>query len=433
MCTCSGSCSCNSSIIPKGPQGNTGQTGPQGPQGIQGPQGETGDQGDQGLRGIQGKSGLQGYFPEYDTGWVDLLGFEFLNNPLWPSTNMPKPQVRRINRTLYFRGNVWIPLGEDSNPNTLATPNPSNSSANNNGYFYNKSAKTYTGSSPAGCNITDESVITFNKDSPVIPSSVLDGNSLDNSYTIKIVGRRRIGLWNEGLTEVGNTNAILNTYLNVVISPTGKLIIGTENDVETPPEDIAVSGLNSLRFIISRIQVNQYGYKYNFGIDSLLHSTSLGSGTSPNIRESFPTFFTSENSTNVYGFSCDATLASQLGGFYFPIDGLIAHLEQITPATISTVPIISVKTNTHLTASCGNITTLGNGTPYYKGVCYFEGSSGDPTVSDSYILSTNPSELVIGDIEVTELLPSTSYRFRSFVVTQIGTFYSSAVTGTTPA
>jgi hypothetical protein len=39
MCTCSGSCSCNSSIVPKGPQGATGQTGSQGIQGLQGENG----------------------------------------------------------------------------------------------------------------------------------------------------------------------------------------------------------------------------------------------------------------------------------------------------------------------------------------------------------------------------------------------------------
>jgi len=432
MCTCSGSCSCNSSIIPKGPQGNTGQTGPQGPIGPQGPQGETGDQGDQGLRGIQGKSGLQGYFPEYDTGWVDLLGFEFLNPGVWPTDDMPKPQVRRINRTLYFRGNVIIPLGENTNPNQLAIPDPAGTEVNAELYFYNKSAKTYTGTSPSGCLLNSAGTITFRNNQSVIPTSVLDGSSIDTAYSIKVIGRRRIGLWNEGLTERStSTNAVLNTYLNVVIDPNGKLKVGTELDVENTPTIPTVSGINSLRFIISNIKQGEYGYRYNENFtsgDAYLHTTSDATSPTP-----FPEFPTSDNQSALYSFDCNATEEEQLGGFYFPIDGLIAHLEQITPATISTVPTIIVKTNTHLTASCFSITTLGNGTPYYKGVCYFEGSSGSPTVSDSYILSTNPSELVIGDIEVTELLPNTSYRFRSFVVTQIGTFYSSAVTGTTPA
>ena len=42
MCSCSGSCNCNSTTIPKGP------TGPQGPQGIQGVAGFNGVNGDDG-------------------------------------------------------------------------------------------------------------------------------------------------------------------------------------------------------------------------------------------------------------------------------------------------------------------------------------------------------------------------------------------------
>ena len=180
MCTCSGSCNCNSTTIPKGPQGPAGSAGAQGPVGPIGPEGPQGDTGDQGLRGIQGKSGLQGFFPEFDTGWVDLLGFEFLDSPLWPRSGMPKPQVRRINRTLYFRGNVIIPLGQDSNPNALADPDPSGSNVNTELYFYNKSAKTYTGLTPAGCTLNTDGSITFNRDIKVIPDSVLDNLSIVN-------------------------------------------------------------------------------------------------------------------------------------------------------------------------------------------------------------------------------------------------------------
>jgi hypothetical protein len=49
MCSCSGSCNCNSTTVPRGPQGI---------QGIQGPQGSTGGQGAQGVTGPQGPQGL---------------------------------------------------------------------------------------------------------------------------------------------------------------------------------------------------------------------------------------------------------------------------------------------------------------------------------------------------------------------------------------
>lgn len=43
MCTCLGSCNCNSTTIPKGPQGATGATGPQGIQGLPGENGDNGN------------------------------------------------------------------------------------------------------------------------------------------------------------------------------------------------------------------------------------------------------------------------------------------------------------------------------------------------------------------------------------------------------
>ena len=52
MCSCSGSCDCNSITIPRGPQGekgDTGDTGPQGPIGGVGPQGPIGPQGPSGV------------------------------------------------------------------------------------------------------------------------------------------------------------------------------------------------------------------------------------------------------------------------------------------------------------------------------------------------------------------------------------------------
>lgn len=48
MCSCSGSCNCNSTTIPRGPQG------------LPGPKGDKGDKGDQGLQGIAGKTILNG-------------------------------------------------------------------------------------------------------------------------------------------------------------------------------------------------------------------------------------------------------------------------------------------------------------------------------------------------------------------------------------
>ena len=52
MCSCSGSCDCNSVTVPRGPQGEKGDTGATGPTGSQGPIGLTGPIGPQGLSGV---------------------------------------------------------------------------------------------------------------------------------------------------------------------------------------------------------------------------------------------------------------------------------------------------------------------------------------------------------------------------------------------
>lgn len=52
MCSCSGSCDCNSVTVPRGPQGPIGETGPQGSIGNTGPRGFTGLTGPQGFSGV---------------------------------------------------------------------------------------------------------------------------------------------------------------------------------------------------------------------------------------------------------------------------------------------------------------------------------------------------------------------------------------------
>jgi hypothetical protein len=61
MCSCSGSCNCNSTTIPRGPQGLPGSKGDKGEKGDPGI-GSIGLQGPPGLQGIQGPSGTTRLF-----------------------------------------------------------------------------------------------------------------------------------------------------------------------------------------------------------------------------------------------------------------------------------------------------------------------------------------------------------------------------------
>lgn len=78
MCSCSGSCNCNSTTIPRGPQGVPGPQGNQGIQGIQGPQGNDGTDGTDGTNGINAYSELTVGFVQPDDG--DTRTINVLNN-----------------------------------------------------------------------------------------------------------------------------------------------------------------------------------------------------------------------------------------------------------------------------------------------------------------------------------------------------------------
>jgi hypothetical protein len=498
---------------PQGPTGPAGPAGPQGPIGLTGATGATGapgdkgDPGPEGEQGIRGRAGLACFMPDVDTGWVDLDGFTFLNSSgggiqNWPAANMPKPQVRRINRTVYFRGNAWIPLATEDSPTTYQAPTPS-SSVNVQGYVTNKSSEVYTGT--GGCNVdTATGSLTFNKNTRVIPTSVVP-TTLDSGYSTKIIGRRRISLYNEELSATVNEGAVLNSYFNVVIDQDCKLIVGVEKDVENIPTIPIDNAANSLRFITSRIVEGQKAFQYNEEINQAnqaysnssaqnpvpslggLHSIPnikvvttttasvtnddeipvdnaaqilpgmylyIGSSTtplSPHIVESvdvitdivtmstpvtsisngetltftlgksdFPSIAVSQGH---YAFSADTTQADQVGGFFFPINNLVAYLPPVTTSSFSGAPSEISKTSTSITLNCGSITTLGNGTAFLKGVCWAEGVIINPTVNEDYLLSTAVG-LSIGNLTVTDLQPNTSYRFKSFVVTESGVHYS---------
>ena len=411
--------------------GVPGPQGVQGPQGLKGDDGDDGPQGEQGERGLRGLSGLQGFFPEIDSGWQRLDGFTFQDDftvAASGSYNEYVPWVRRIGKTLHFRGIVWVPLAESNDSNVYFPPE--NKNTNNIGYIENKSSKTWTGSGE-GCNIITDGAIQFKKNTSVIPTTVVpSGTLLDGNYSMKILARRRISTYNSTLLtpyEDEGSAATLNSYFNVVITKNKTLAVGLEEDVESVPaytgQGTAPTYINSMRLINSKIEEGQRVILYNNDTSELIHSSNDSAGDYPLIGNSSPTRY--------YGFSCDASKPDQIGGFYFPLDGLTAYLAPAVLASGFSTLSAGAKTNVSIAIIGGSISNLGGGTPYYKGICYFEGSVGNPTINDYYVLSTDPTPQVIGNITITGLLPATDYRFRSFVVTEAGTTYGTTITATT--
>ena len=89
MCSCSGSCNCNSTTIPKGP------AGPQGPQGIQGIAGYSGTDGNDGIDGINSFTTLIASFQQPQAA----------NNPAIPTTiNVANTAWIAIDQIIYISG-----------------------------------------------------------------------------------------------------------------------------------------------------------------------------------------------------------------------------------------------------------------------------------------------------------------------------------------
>lgn len=437
----------------QGIQGPIGLTGPQGPAGPQGPPGEKGDQGDegeQGERGIRGRAGLSGFLPQIDTGWVDLLGFDWYGPE--NVSGKRKPQVRRINRTLYFRGIVMIPLQDPANGNQ---PLEWNYNGSTSGVGLQDTYGTITTTAPStnGAGSVSLSVggsVTFNSNNTVLPAAVFPNgifppggvsNYFDNIYAI---GHRMAFRFIKLATTGGNNySTVLTTLFRTFIDRSGKLVLQLVKDYEensnarsgNTPQANHIFNTSPANYIISHVKlgerVPQYGPSTNdpFGIGDLtnIHSTPISTidldGNAP-LEVHFPITF------GTYPFSCDANDETQLGGFgWLDLDGLVALLPVVGTATFTSSPAAGTKTDTTINVNCGSIANTANGEIFYKGVCFAQ-SPTTPTVNDDYVLNTTAGTS-IGLLTATELLPNTTYNFRSFVVIDSGIYYSGQTSITT--
>lgn len=289
MCSCSGSCSCNSTTIPKGPQG------PAGPQGIQ---------------GIPGPPGPDAIVS--DSGWQNLNGFSYYDsNPAFASV---RPQVRKIGQTLHFRGLVIIPLAVDGSSSTLIPLAD---------YSSFKSATVFQGTAATGgCLVNVNGSITFNQNVNTIPTSVISNivtTPIDSTYVKQnIIATRRIQTYNAGFSATTG-GAILNSVISVFVYTNGKIAVQTLKDIEIQDSPLdSTEGVNSLRFLTSKVKQGQRAVNQSIvNEDDTLHSSSIATTLTYNMPV--------ENS-DYFAFDCDASLAENLGGFTFRLDGLTAFV-----------------------------------------------------------------------------------------------------------
>lgn len=236
-----------------------------------------------------------------DSGWVDLEGFEYQNA-------IGKPQCRKMGKQIHFRGTIIIPLSNDGGATLIPIVN-ANSYVNE---WYSK-VFTSTNGINKGVTVNPDGVITFNLNSPVIPSSVLPALvNFDGTYVNQLIGVRAI-------SEKGGAGTCLTAFFQLIISNDKKLKIQTVIDFEQPSATAPqyLTGSSPFRFITSYIR--EFDQIPNY-IDPVAYIDNA-KAIAPYTLESgvYP-------SGEQWALDLDASQPDQIGGFVFRLDGLIAYI-----------------------------------------------------------------------------------------------------------
>jgi hypothetical protein len=246
-----------------------------------------------------------------DTGWINLDGFDFYTGA---DTDSLRPRVRRIGNTLHFKGQVMIPIDDGAGAPLLwqyQNVPPIDT-------YYLSTTVTPASVGPGSVIASTSGLITFNQGNFVIPSTVMSVfETIDDNYTKNFtIGYRRTQIDN-----APDTSTILTTVANLTITSSKTLAIAL---VKNGEQNI-FSGTNAydtshLNYIISHVRTGEYVPKFsslNTNVNSNAVSGTVG--------------LDMEYDVNLrYQFDCNANDESNLGGFIFQLDGLIAYINPCT-------------------------------------------------------------------------------------------------------
>lgn len=194
-----------------------------------------------------------------DSGWQNLQGFDYY--PL----SIPKPQVRKIGKTLQFRGQVFIPLSNDGG----ATLIPLLAATS---YYDEYYVAPFTAA--GGVTLNSNGAISFNSNTSVIPTSVLDTSTfLDSTYKkTEVIATRAIDLDNTYGTS-------LSAYGSVTLTPDKQLLFQVLKDLEiTATNPAGYKGSSALRFITSDVRQGEYVPDYT-STNTYIHNGGRGAST----------------------------------------------------------------------------------------------------------------------------------------------------------
>lgn len=246
-----------------------------------------------------------------DTGWVDLDGFGFYTGAF---TDSLRPRVRRIGNVLHFKGQVMVPIDDGAGAPLLwqyqIVP-PVDT-------YYLSTTVTPASIGPGSVVTNTNGVITFNQGNIVIPTSVMGvAELLDDDYTKNFtLGYRQVQIDN-----APDTSTILSTVGNLIINSNKTLKLSLAKNAEQNLfSGAAAYNTSHLNYIISHVRSGDYVPKFD-NINTNVNSNAAA-GTIP---------LNMEYDTNLrYQFDCNANDESNLGGFIFQLDGLIAYVNPCT-------------------------------------------------------------------------------------------------------
>jgi hypothetical protein len=239
-----------------------------------------------------------------DTGWQPLVGFNYQTGTIGP------PECRRIGNTIHFRGLIYVPLGDGGNRPIDASSVSSYSST------YTTSIATSGFGVDGACALFGNSSLKFNLGASVIPTTVLDvAENLDGPYRLNFP-TVALRVLNVTALPAPVDSFLLSAACRVGINEDKSLYVGSLHDAEEGAGNSAgLVGNSALRYITSNVRTGESIPLFNAATSDI---------------SSFPTSGVQNIETNVdtqiYPITCDAGDITQLGGFYFTIEGLTAHV-----------------------------------------------------------------------------------------------------------
>jgi hypothetical protein len=255
-----------------------------------------------------------------DTGWVRLLGFDYIPN----NNAASPPMVRRIGNVLHFKGTIIVPLANGSSALTW------DYAANQDSYFdvfncvpFQGAGGVYT--NPNGSVVFNYTGVGTTCDSVIPPSIIPAGYQLDDRYQNPAgwkVAQRIVPIDWDPILRTSDNSTSLSTVFSQVIAANGTLVLGLWKDGEASWVSGA-GGNNSfdtghMNYIISHVTQGQKVPRFANAATTVYDNPTAVDATLPvDIRY---------ESQYYYPFTCNANFEDNVGGFFQRLDGLTAFI-----------------------------------------------------------------------------------------------------------